>query len=95
MSEKLSLSESHLTLSLTPLLKLSKLPLTKLLLLLRRLLLLVILGSFGFNPLARANRFNTSVKLTTPDNLPDMCCPGSEAAEIEGAVLLGWNGGVA
>lgn len=37
-------------------------------------------GSLGDNPLARAKRFRTSVKLTTPVRRPLMFCPGKTAA---------------
>lgn len=54
------------------------------LLLLRRLCLLVSFGSLGLKPLARAYRFRTSVRDTTPDSFPDMLSPGSDAADMEG-----------
>ena len=50
----------------------SRLPLTSEALLERRLCLRVSLGSLGLRPLARANRFRTSVKETTPDKRPDI-----------------------
>jgi len=50
----------------------SRLPLTSEALLERRLCRLVSLGSFGLRPLARAKRFRTSVKETTPDKRPDI-----------------------
>jgi hypothetical protein len=37
-------------------------------------------GSLGERPLARANKFRTSVKLTTPVRRPLMFCPGRTAA---------------
>lgn len=36
-----------------------------------------------------------SVKLTTPLNLPDICCPGIAEAETDGVALRGWKGGLA
>ncbi len=54
------------------------------LLLLRRLCLLVSLGSLGLRPLARAKRLSTSVRDTTPDSFPDIRSPGRAAAEMEG-----------
>ena len=42
---------------------------------------LVSLGSPGCRPLARAKALRTSVKLTTPDNHPDIAAPGSWPAE--------------
>ena len=36
-----------------------------------------------------------SVKLITPLNLPDMCCPGIAEAETDGVALRGWKGGLA
>lgn len=41
-------------------------------------------GSLGARPLARANRFRTSVRLMTPVSLPLMCCPGSALALTAG-----------
>ena len=51
-------------------------------------------GSCGCNPLAFANRFKMSVKLITPFNLPDRLAPGIADAEIAGATVLVWSGGV-
>lgn len=34
-----------------------------------------------------------SVRLTTPLNLPDVCCPGIAEAETDGVALRGWKGG--
>ncbi len=62
------------------------------LLLLRRLCFLVSFGSFGLRPLARAERFRTSVRDTTPDSFPDIRSPGRDAAEIEGLGVMA-NGG--
>jgi len=57
----------------------------KLALLLLLLLCLISHGSSGFSPLALAQRLRISVKLTTPDNLPDMCNPGRPAdADTDG-----------
>ena len=83
--------------STTLLLALSKLPRIPLLELLElpRLFLLASSGSVGCNPLAFAYRFKISVKLITPLNLPDICCPGIAAAETDGVVLRGWKGGFA
>jgi len=47
-------------------------------------------GSWGFSPLAFANRFRTSVKLTTPQRRPDILAPVMAAADMAGA---GWIGG--
>ena len=55
-----------------------------LLLLLLLLARLVSAGSCGLSPLALANRFRISVRLTTPDRRPDMLAAGT-AAEIAGA----------
>jgi hypothetical protein len=66
------------------LLALSKLRLTLLLLLLL-LARLVSAGSCGLSPLALANRFRISVRLTTPDRRPDMLAPGMATAEMAGA----------
>lgn len=49
-------------------------------LLVRRRLRRASSGSAGERPLARARRFSTSVKLTTPDRRPDMFAPGSTLA---------------
>ena len=83
-----------------PLLALSSLPLnplipTPLLALLELPLrcLLASSGLVGCKPLARANRFNMSVRLTTPESRPDICWPGSADAETEGVVDKGWKGG--
>ena len=46
-------------------------------------------GLVGCSPLARANKFNMSVRLTTPESRPDMCRPGSADAETEGVVDKG------
>ena len=83
--------------STTLLLALSKLPRLPLLELLElpRLFLLASSGSVGCNPLAFANRFKISVKLTTPLNLPDICCPGIAEAETDGVALRGRKGGLA
>jgi len=83
--------------STTLLLALSKLPLTPLLelLLLPLRFRLASSGSVGCKPVARANRFRISVKLTTPERRPDMCWPGRAEAETEGVVLRGWKGGLA
>lgn len=83
--------------STTLLLALSKLPRTPLLELLELplLFLLASSGSVGCNPLALANRFNISVKLTTPLSLPDMCCPGIAEAETDGVAVRGKKGGLA
>ena len=83
--------------STTLLLALSKLPRIPLLELLElpRLFLLASSGSVGCNPLAFANRFKISVKLITPLNLPDICCPGIAEAETDGVALRGWKGGLA
>ena len=83
--------------STTLLLALSKLPRIPLLELLElpRLFLLASSGSVGCSPLAFANRFNMSVKLITPLNLPDICCPGIAEAETDGVALRGWKGGLA
>lgn len=62
------------------------------LLLLRRLCFLVSFGSFGLRPLARAERFRTSVRETTPDSFPDNESPGRDAAEMEGLGVTA-NGG--
>ncbi len=69
--------------------------LPKLTLLLRRLCLLLSSGSCGCSPLALANRFRISVKLTTPDSLPLMWAPGRAAALTEGVVARGRKGGEA
>ena len=66
------------------LLALSKLRLTLLLLLLL-LARLVSAGSCGLSPLALANKFRISVRLTTPDRRPDMLAPGMATAEMAGA----------
>jgi hypothetical protein len=42
-------------------------------------------GSIGFSPLARANRFSVSVRLTTPLSRPEMLAPGMLAAVTEEA----------
>ena len=83
--------------STTLLLALSRLPLTPLLELLELplLCLLASSGSVGCSPLALANRFNISVRLITPLNLPDMCCPGIAEAETDGVALRDWKGGLA
>ena len=73
----------------------SKLPRTIELLLERRLRRLISLGSDGWRPLARANRFRTSVSDTTPERRPDMCAPGRATAETEGEAAIGENEGVA
>ena len=65
-----------------------------LLLLLRRRLLLRSRGSAGCKPDARASRFSTSVRLTTPDKRPDRPAPGSAAAEIDGEEEVGVSGGM-
>lgn len=57
-------------------------PPLKLLLLLLLLPLLTSPKSLGCSPLALANRFNTSVRLTTPDSRPEILAPGSPAALI-------------
>lgn len=62
---------------------LSKLLLTLTLELLR-LARLVSFGSCGLNPLARANKFKMSVRLTTPVRCPDRLAPGMADAEIDG-----------
>ena len=49
----------------------------------------------GCKPVDFANRFSTSVRLTTPVSLPDMFCPGSADAETDGADGVCWNGGLA
>lgn len=54
---------------------------------LRRLARLVSFGSCGLSPLARANRFSTSVRLTTPVRCPDRLAPGIADAVIEGAAI--------
>ena len=79
-----------------PLLALSSLPLSPLtpaalleLLELPLRCLLASSGLVGCNPLARANRFNMSVRLTTPESRPDMCWPGSADAETEGVADKG------
>lgn len=46
-------------------------------------------GLVGCSPLARANKFNISVRLTTPESRPDMCSPGSADAETEGVMDKG------
>ena len=53
-------------------------------------------GSLGDKPLARANRFSTSVRLQTPDRRPDMPWPGSEPAgtATDGCVLVKGGPGV-
>lgn len=70
--------------STLPLRELSKLFRT-LLLELRLRALRVSSGSCGLSPLAFANRFRTSVKLTTPQRRPDMLAPVMAEAEIAGA----------
>lgn len=72
--------------SMLELLALSKLPLTPLLLelLLPLRLRLASSGSVGCSPLALANKFKRSVKLTTPFSLPDICWPGNADADTEG-----------
>ena len=65
-------------------------------LLLPRRRLRVSSGSLGCSPLAFARTLSTSVRLTTPDNRPDMLAPGSWLAEIAklGALLVdGVSGG--
>ena len=52
-------------------------------------------GSSGCKPVAFANRFSTSVSVTTPFKRPDMCWPGSAEAETEGVAERCWNGGFA
>lgn len=99
-SLSLSTSRAHYLFSLkstTLLLALSRLPRTPLLELLELPLriLLASSGSVGCSPLAFANRFSISVKLMTPFNLPDMCCPGNAEADTEGVALRGWKGGLA
>lgn len=54
---------------------------------LRRLARLVSFGSCGLRPLARANRFRTSVRLTTPVRCPDKLAPGIADALTEGIVI--------
>lgn len=51
---------------------------------LRRLARLVSFGSCGLSPLARANKFRISVRLTTPVRWPDRLAPGIADALIEG-----------
>ena len=52
-------------------------------------------GSCGFSPVARANKFKISVKLTTPDNRPLRFAPGLADAEMVALVagVLGVYGG--
>jgi hypothetical protein len=64
-------------------------------LLLRRLLLRFSAGSAGLNPLARACRFNTSVRLTTPTRRPDNRAPGRADAGIDGVRGAGFTYGPA
>ena len=45
-------------------------------------------GSPGLSPDARANRFSTSVKLTTPLRRPEMFAPGKAAAGTDAEVLV-------
>ena len=73
----------------------SKLPLISEELLDRRRCRLVSAGSFGWRPLARAKRFRTSVRDTTPDKRPDILAPGSEEADTDGEAEAGMNDGVA
>jgi hypothetical protein len=54
-------------------------------LLLRRRRLRVSAGSAGLNPLARAYRLRTSVRLITPTRWPDNRAPGKADAGMEGA----------
>lgn len=75
---------------LLALLSLNTLPL---LLLLR--ILLASSRSPGCSPLALANRFRISVRLTTPLNLPDIPAPGRAEAETLGVVLRGRKGACA
>jgi hypothetical protein len=58
-------------------------------LLLRRRLLRLSAGSAGLNPLARACRFNTSVRLTTPTRRPERRAPGSADDGMAGARGVG------
>lgn len=51
-------------------------------------------GSCGCRPLTLANRFSTSVKLTTPLNLPDKLAPEIADAEMAGAAVLWCCAGV-
>ena len=83
-----TLSHRRSMLILLALLSLNTLPL---LLLLR--ILLASSKSPGCSPLALAKRFNISVRLTTPLNLPDIAAPGSAEAETLGVVLRGRKGG--
>lgn len=64
-------------------------------LLLRRRLLRLSAGSAGLNPLARAWRFNTSVRLTTPTRRPESRAPGSADDGMAGArvVVLTYGAG--
>lgn len=58
-------------------------------LLLRRRLLRLSAGSAGLSPLARACRFNMSVRLTTPTRRPESRAPGSAEAGMAGARGVG------
>lgn len=44
-------------------------------------------GSWGFKPLALANRFKISVRLITPLSRPDILAPGIADAEMAGAAV--------
>lgn len=55
-------------------------------LLLRRRRLRLSAGSAGLRPLARACRFNMSVRLTTPTNRPDSRAPGKADTGIDGTI---------
>ena len=50
-------------------------------------------GSAGRRPEARASRFSTSVRLTTPDRRPDRPAPGRAAADTAGETAVGVRGG--
>ena len=73
----------------------SKLPLMSEELLDRRRCRLVSAGSFGLRPLARAKRFKTSVRDTTPDKRPDILALGSEEADTDGEAEAEMKDGVA
>ena len=79
-----NMKNNHRLNSSLPISPLRRTLMLELLLLRRRLRLSA--GSAGLNPLARACKFNTSVKLTTPTRRPDSRAPGSAEAGIEDVI---------
>lgn len=64
-------------------------------LLLRRRRLRLSAGSAGLSPLARACRFNISVRLTTPTKRPESRAPGRAEAGMDGATACDSPAGAA